>query len=120
MNTPGARPASNYRWIVCGLLFFATTINYIDRQILNLLVGPIRRAASDAELANGLGTGEAWAVTEAWHRFAPMVLMTADRALGSSTEAEDLAQEVFWRVFRRAKTLRDPGSLRSFVYSVAL
>src|SRR5512136_1516081 len=28
---------SNYRWIVCALLFFATTINYIDRQILSLL-----------------------------------------------------------------------------------
>jgi ACS family hexuronate transporter-like MFS transporter len=27
----------HYRWIVCGLLFFATTVNYIDRQILSLL-----------------------------------------------------------------------------------
>jgi len=26
-----------YRWVICGLLFFATTINYIDRQILSLL-----------------------------------------------------------------------------------
>ena len=26
-----------YRWIVCGLLFLATAINYIDRQILALL-----------------------------------------------------------------------------------
>jgi len=26
-----------HRWVVCGLLFFATTINYIDRQILSLL-----------------------------------------------------------------------------------
>ena len=26
-----------YRWLVCGLLFFATTINYMDRQILALL-----------------------------------------------------------------------------------
>ena len=26
-----------HRWAVCGLLFFATTINYIDRQILSLL-----------------------------------------------------------------------------------
>src|ERR1041385_3528808 len=26
-----------YRWFVCGLLFFATTVNYIDRQILSLL-----------------------------------------------------------------------------------
>ena len=26
-----------YRWLVCALLFFATTVNYIDRQILSLL-----------------------------------------------------------------------------------
>ena len=26
-----------HRWAVCSLLFFATTINYIDRQILSLL-----------------------------------------------------------------------------------
>ena len=32
-----AVPATNYRWIVCALLFFATTINYIDRQILALI-----------------------------------------------------------------------------------
>lgn len=27
----------NYRWVVCALLFFATTINYVDRQILGYL-----------------------------------------------------------------------------------
>ena len=26
-----------YRWVICALLFFATTVNYIDRQILSLL-----------------------------------------------------------------------------------
>ncbi len=30
-------PANGLRWVVCGLLFFATTINYMDRQILGLL-----------------------------------------------------------------------------------
>jgi ACS family hexuronate transporter-like MFS transporter len=34
-STPGA--VSRYRWIICLLLFLATTINYIDRQILALL-----------------------------------------------------------------------------------
>jgi len=29
--------AGNYRWVICALLFFATTVNYIDRQILSLL-----------------------------------------------------------------------------------
>jgi len=28
---------SNYRWRICALLFFATTINYLDRQVLGLL-----------------------------------------------------------------------------------
>jgi ACS family hexuronate transporter-like MFS transporter len=28
---------SKYRWIICALLFFATTINYVDRQVLSLL-----------------------------------------------------------------------------------
>lgn len=27
----------NYRWIVCSLLFFATTINYLDRQVVGYL-----------------------------------------------------------------------------------
>jgi MFS transporter, ACS family, hexuronate transporter len=26
-----------YRWVICGLLFVATTINYIDRQVIGLL-----------------------------------------------------------------------------------
>ncbi len=30
-------PIGKYRWVICALLFFATTINYIDRQILSLL-----------------------------------------------------------------------------------
>jgi RNA polymerase sigma-70 factor (ECF subfamily) len=75
---------------------------------------------SDAEVAEGLALGEDWAITEAWHRFAPLVLMTAERALGSKSDAEDVTQDVFSGVFRNAKTLRDPASLRSFVYSVAV
>ena len=27
---------TNYRWIICGMLFLATTINYMDRQVLSL------------------------------------------------------------------------------------
>ena len=27
---------TNYRWIICAMLFFATTINYMDRQVLSL------------------------------------------------------------------------------------
>ena len=27
----------NFRWTICALLFFATTVNYLDRQVLSLL-----------------------------------------------------------------------------------
>jgi ACS family hexuronate transporter-like MFS transporter len=27
---------SNFRWVICGLLFLATTVNYLDRQVLSL------------------------------------------------------------------------------------
>lgn len=31
------KPRSNYRWVICSMLVFATTVNYMDRQILGLL-----------------------------------------------------------------------------------
>jgi len=27
----------NYRWTICALVFFATTVNYLDRQVISLL-----------------------------------------------------------------------------------
>ncbi len=32
-----ASPKTSFRWTICALLFFATTINYIDRSVLGLL-----------------------------------------------------------------------------------
>ncbi len=39
MNSPAtSRPAaSNFRWIICALLFFSTTVNYMDRQVISYL-----------------------------------------------------------------------------------
>lgn len=30
-------PVGNYRWTICALLFFATTINYMDRMVIGLV-----------------------------------------------------------------------------------
>ena len=39
MNSPSqtAPASSNYRWVICALLFFATTFNYLDRQVISYL-----------------------------------------------------------------------------------
>lgn len=34
-NETSIKP-SNFRWTICSLLFVATTINYLDRQVLSL------------------------------------------------------------------------------------
>lgn len=37
-SAAAARPSTSHvRWVICALLFFATTINYVDRQVLSLL-----------------------------------------------------------------------------------
>src|SRR4026209_2647934 len=38
-----AQRQTNFRWVICGLLFFATTINYMDRQIIGVLKPTIQK-----------------------------------------------------------------------------
>ncbi len=52
-----AAPAAaigKYRWTICGLLFFATTINYLDRQVLSLLAPSLSKEFgwSNSDYAN--------------------------------------------------------------------
>lgn len=41
-----------YRWVICAMLFFATTINYMDRQVLGIL-------ATDEAFKHTIGWNEA-------------------------------------------------------------
>jgi MFS transporter, ACS family, hexuronate transporter len=47
----------NLRWYICGLLFFATTINYIDRNIISILKPTILQWPGWSELAFGQVVG---------------------------------------------------------------
>ena len=42
-----------FRWVVCGLLFFATTINYVDRQVIGILATPLQKELGWSESAYG-------------------------------------------------------------------
>jgi ACS family hexuronate transporter-like MFS transporter len=41
------------RWAICALLFFATTINYIDRQVLGILAPELQRVIGWTEVEYG-------------------------------------------------------------------
>lgn len=45
---------TNYRWTVCSLVFFATTINYLDRQVISLLKPVLEKefAWTESDYAN--------------------------------------------------------------------
>jgi len=42
-----------YRWTICALLFFATTINYVDRQVLGILAPTLQREIGWTETQYG-------------------------------------------------------------------
>jgi MFS transporter, ACS family, hexuronate transporter len=43
----------SYRWRICALLFFAATVNYIDRQVLGILAPDIQKELSINEIQYG-------------------------------------------------------------------
>jgi RNA polymerase sigma-70 factor (ECF subfamily) len=72
----------------------------------------------DVSLVAMLVEGDVRAPRIVWQRFAPMVHRMLRRAFGPEYEIDDLAQEVFLVLFRRAHTLREPQALRAFVISI--
>jgi RNA polymerase sigma-70 factor (ECF subfamily) len=74
--------------------------------------------SSDVSLVAMLVEGDARAPRIVWQRFAPMVHRMLRRAFGPECEIDDMAQEVFLVLFRRAHTLREPQALRAFVISI--
>src|SRR6187402_3333513 len=42
-----------YRWVICALLFFATAINYIDRQVFSILAPKLQEVIGWSEIEYG-------------------------------------------------------------------
>lgn len=42
-----------YRWVICALLFFATTVNYVDRQVLGILAKDLKSEIGWTEVDYG-------------------------------------------------------------------
>ena len=87
---------------------------------LTALPGGAPEQATDVALARALLAGQPGAAAATWERFYPLVHRTLARTLGNDDEVNDLAQDVFMRLFNRVRTLRDPEALQSFVYSITV
>jgi RNA polymerase sigma-70 factor (ECF subfamily) len=84
-------------------------------------VVPLPQAKSDEpELLAGMIALRPAAVAELFDRYSSVVRSVLTRALGNPHDVEDIMQETFLTVVRRAPTLRKPSALPSFVVSVAI
>ena len=72
-----------YRWRICALLFAATTLNYIDRQVIGILAPDLQRLFSMSEIeysyiiiafqvAYAIGLLGAGAIIDKWARASAM------------------------------------------------
>jgi ACS family hexuronate transporter-like MFS transporter len=50
MNTNPPKASGNFRWVICSLVFFATTINYLDRTVISLLKPTLERELHWSEI----------------------------------------------------------------------
>lgn len=53
-------------------------------------------------------------------RYKQRVYATAYRLMGNAHDAEDMAQEVFLRVYRGIRDLKEPATLTSWIYRIAV
>ncbi|HWL15008.1 MAG TPA: MFS transporter [Opitutus sp.] len=49
MTTSPAASPGRFRWSICGLLFFSVALNYIDRNIIGILKGPLSQELNWSE-----------------------------------------------------------------------
>jgi ACS family hexuronate transporter-like MFS transporter len=105
VNAASPRRFRGFRWVIVALLFLATTVNYIDRQVLGILAAPLQKEIgwSEAEygfivtafqaayavgllgfgrLIDYLGTRAGYLLSIAWWSLAAMAHGLANSALG--------------------------------------
>jgi RNA polymerase sigma-70 factor, ECF subfamily len=78
------------------------------------------RTATEAELTVGFAQGDEACLQEVFRRSAPLIYTIAYRALGSSTDGEEITQEVFVSAWRaRVNYQPERGSLSGWLIGIA-
>jgi mannonate dehydratase len=52
-TTSSPARVGHYRWVICALLFFATAINYVDRQVFSILAPELQQVIGWSEIEYG-------------------------------------------------------------------
>ncbi len=74
MNSSPAPATSNYRWVICGLLFWVTTANYIDRGVFGNLAPELQKEI-------GWTAGQYWYLQVAFNAAYAVSLLVVGRLI---------------------------------------
>lgn len=94
-----AERVGRFRWAVCALLFFATTVNYIDRQVLGILAPDLQRIIGWNEVQYG------YIVTAFQAAYAIGLLLSGRLLDRIGTKMGYAAALVFWSLAAMAHAL---------------
>jgi RNA polymerase sigma-70 factor (ECF subfamily) len=88
---------------------------------LSILAGPQTGISEeDARILRGLRAGIEEAYEELISRYEQPVYSVVYRLLGNQTDACDVVQDVFLKVFRGVNSFREQSSLRTWIYRIAV
>ncbi|MCK5791220.1 MAG: MFS transporter [Ketobacter sp.] len=128
MNAPVAYPTTARAWITVAILMMAYVLSFIDRQILNLLVGPIRRdlEISDTQMSLLMGFSFALFYTLCGIPLGRMADRTSRRGLiaagvlvwSAMTAACGLAKQYWHFLFARVGVGAGEAALSPAAYSL--
>jgi RNA polymerase sigma-70 factor, ECF subfamily len=89
------------------------------RNILSSINGAVGEELSDELLAAQVAQGDAGALETLYDRYAPVVLGMVLKVNSDRATAEDVLQETFWRVWRRAGTYHPQlGSFTAWLFKI--
>jgi ACS family hexuronate transporter-like MFS transporter len=95
----GGEKRGHFRWVVCALLFFATTVNYIDRQVLGILAPELQRTIGWSESQYGY-------IVTAFQAAYALGLLLSGRLLDKvGTKLGYAAALIFWSLAAMAHAL---------------
>ena len=72
---------------------------------------PTAPDVGDKQLIKQINDGDPAALEILYERYAPAVMGLAVKMLGDRTTAEEIVQETFWRVWKKAPNMFHPGLL---------
>lgn len=95
---------------------FAAEVSAGERAATGSVMGDL----TDEELLERLAGGEQKALSELYDRYSRPVYSTGMRLLGDASLAEELVQDVFLRVWRRAETFEpSKGNFSTWLYGIS-